>query len=484
MDDKRIDQFIEWFGESVKNNDCDPALYMINYFFDRFEFNLEQKYWYCWLYGTTYHFPTTYVIWNEFPDFHLVGIERLQNWNNQNYKRLRYQTDTKWNKGHLPQQFLSYQNWVGDKSQHVQIHSFVNGNPEEDFTAMWNEAKSWHKFGRYTTWFYLQTLKHCANVSINSPTLFLEDFEGSKSHRNGLCLALGEDNLVNEKLSQSELKDFDGMAEQILKATQKKYPKLKEKLDYFAMETCLCSFKKLFRIKRGRYMGYYHDRQAEEIKQAEQDGWIGINWNPLWQAREESIKKQFLGGIIDKEKMKLYLQENPVKKTKQLILIGGLPVTGKTTLMRQIRTDLGKTYTLKEHGLLRYEDYPHHVVLGIYNDEDTFAGTDKLSMAVMKDTTSFLQSNTKKVLVEGDRLFNKKFIDSAISLGYDVNIIICGVTDFNELLKRYQKRGKMQSASFIKGRNTKISKIMLEYPHKLINTNTKLSAKSIEPLYI
>lgn len=483
MDDKRIDQFIEWFGESVKNNDCDPALYMINYFFDRFEFNLEQKYWYCWIYGTTYQFPTTYVIWNEFPDFHLVGVKRLQDWNNKNYKRLRYQVDTKWNKGHLPDQFLSYQNWVGEQqSQHQKIHSFLTGHPEEDFTAMWNEAKSWHKFGRYTTWFYLQALTHCSGISLTPNSLFLEDYTGSISHRNGLCLALGQDHLLNQHLTSTDLTDFDEKADYILKTTQKKYPKLKKKLDYFAMETCLCSFKKLFRIKHGRYMGYYHDRQAEEIKQAEKDGWIGINWNPLWQAREESIKKQFLGGIIDKEKMKLFLQKNPVKKTKQLTLIGGLPATGKTTLMKQIRTKLGKNYTLKEHGLLRYEDYLHHAVLGIY-DDTTFEGTDKLSMAVMKDTTSFLQSNAKKVLVEGDRLFNKKFIDSAISLGYDVNIIICGVTDFNELLKRYQRRGKMQSQSFIKGRHTKISKIIMEYPHKLINTNKMLSAKSIEPLY-
>jgi len=483
LDDKRIDQFIEWFGQSVKNDDCDPALYMINYFFDRFEFNLEQKYWYCWLFGTTYQFPTTYVIWNEFPDFHLVGVDRLKEWNDKNYKRLRYQVDTKWNKGHLPSQFLSYQNWVGTSTQHEKIQSFLTGHPTEDFTAMWNEAKSWHKFGRYTTWFYLQTLKQCCNIPINSPTLLLDDYEGSKSHRNGLCLALGEDEKVNTRLSDYDLIEFQRMAGNILEETQSRYPNLKKKLDYFAMETCLCSFKKLFRTTRGRYMGYYHDRQAEEIKQAEGDGWIGINWEPLWQAREETVNKQYLKGFIDKEKMKLYLQENPVKKTKQLTLIGGLPATGKTTLMKQIRTKLGKTFTRKEHGLLRYEDYLHHVVLGIY-DDTTFAGTDKLSMAVMKDTTSFLQTNAKKVLVEGDRLFNKKFIDAATSLGYNVNIAICTVTDFNELLKRYQQRGKMQSESFIKGRNTKIINIISEYPHQIINTNKPLSAKSIMPLYI
>jgi len=481
LDDKRIDQFIEWFGESVKNNDCDPALYMINYFFDRFEFNLEQKYWYCWLFGTTYQFPTTYVIWNEFPDFHLVGMDRLKRWNDENYTRLRYQTDTKWNKGHLTEQFSSYKKWVGQNTQHSKISSLLTGNPMEDFTVMWKEASSWHKFGRYTTWFYLQTLTHCAGISLEAPNLFLEDHQGSMSHRNGLCLALGEDKLVNERLTNGELKDFDGMAAYILSETIKRYPKLKEKLDYFAMETCLCSFKKLFRTSRGRYMGYYHDRQGEEISQAEQDGWIGINWKPLHQARQETINKKFLGGLIDKEKMKLYLQENPVKKTKSLTLIGGLPATGKTTLMRQIREKIGDGFK-RQHGLLRYEDYPSHVVLGIY-DDTTFDGTDKLSMAVMKDTLIFLQGNQKKVLVEGDRLFNKKFIDAANVLGYDVNIQICTVTDFNELLKRYQKRGVIQAESFIKGRNTKIVNIITEYPHTILNTNKPLSAKSLITLY-
>jgi len=55
------------------------------------------------------------------------------------------------------------------------------------------------------------------------------------------------------------------------------------------METCLCSFKKLFRENHGRYLGYYLDRQAEEIIKAESDGWYGIDWNVLWQSREETI---------------------------------------------------------------------------------------------------------------------------------------------------------------------------------------------------
>ena len=474
----KIEQFIEWFGESVKIEDCDPAIYMINYFFDRFEFNQEQKYWYCWIYGTTYHFPTTYVIWNEFPDMELVGIDRLKDWNDKNYKRLRYQVDTKWNKGHLPEQFISYKNWVGNQSQHQKIQSLLTGEPNDDFEIMWKESKSWFKFGRYMAWFYLQVLKHCAAVNIEPQTLMLEDYAGSRSHRNGLCYALGENDLINQKLNPQQLKDFTISSEQILKETKKKYPKLEKKLDYFAMETCLCSFKKLFRISRGRYLGYYHDRQAEEIQQVEQDGWIGINWKPLWEAREESIQKQYLTNKIDTEKMKLFLQKNPLENQKQLHIIGGLPVSGKTTLMRSIREILGEPIK-QQSNLLRYEEYPNHIILGIYNG-GMFDGTDKLSMAVMEDAISFLKDNKKKVLVEGDRLFSKKFLNGAIKLGYDVKISICKVDSFQEILNRYKKRGQMQSMSFIKGRLTKLENITAEFPSEIINTMQPIPKKKVQ----
>ena len=113
----RKETFVDWFGKSLEIEDCDSALFMTNYFFDRFEYNTEQRLWLAWIYGTTYYWPTSYVVWNEFPDMELVGIDRLTEWNNDNYRRLRYQTDTKWNKGHLPSQFISYKGHVGERTQ-------------------------------------------------------------------------------------------------------------------------------------------------------------------------------------------------------------------------------------------------------------------------------------------------------------------------------------------------------------------------------
>jgi hypothetical protein len=41
--DNRKEAFINWFGWSLELEDCDSALYMTNYFFDRFEYNREQS---------------------------------------------------------------------------------------------------------------------------------------------------------------------------------------------------------------------------------------------------------------------------------------------------------------------------------------------------------------------------------------------------------------------------------------------------------
>jgi hypothetical protein len=227
---------------------------------------------------------------NEFPDFELATVDRTTQWNTTNYKRLRYQTDTKWNKGHLPAMFASYQQFIGGRTQREKLESYYGDNEEANFDNLWQSVKSGlHKFGRYSTWFYLQHLKHTANIRINPTSLMLDDYDGSRSHRNGLLYALGQEDSVDRKLTAAEYGNLESQAKEILAETKARFPELASSIDYFTMETCLCSFKKIFRENHGRYLGYYLDRQAEEIIKAESDGWYGIDWNVLWQAREETI---------------------------------------------------------------------------------------------------------------------------------------------------------------------------------------------------
>ena len=242
------------------------------------------------MYGNTYQLPTAWVLKNEFPDFELATVDRMTQWNTANYKKLRYQTDTKWNKGHLPVMFDSYQNFIGNGTQREKLESYYVGDPKQNFDALWSVLKgSLHKFGRYSTWFYMQHLRHTAGIDVEPTSLMLDDYDGSRSHRNGLLLAIGQDDDYDRKLTGLEYRNLESISNGILDEMVDRFPELVNQIDFFTMETCLCSFKKIFRERHGRYLGYYLDRQAEEIKMAEGDGWYGIDWDVLWQSRNETI---------------------------------------------------------------------------------------------------------------------------------------------------------------------------------------------------
>jgi hypothetical protein len=316
LKENRREAFIRWYAWSLQYKDCDPAVWMTNYINKRYEHNDEQKLWFAWLYGNTYYGPTAWILLNEFPDFELATVDRIALWNSANYKRLRYQTDTKWNKGHLPAMFESYQSFIGNGTQREKLESYYEGDSKKNFDALWNVLKgSLHKFGRYSTWFYMQHLRHTAGVDVTPTCLMLDDYDGSRSHRNGLLLALGMDDDYDRKLTGPEYANLESASADIISEMESRFPALRSEIDFFTMETCLCSFKKIFRENHGRYLGYYLDRQAEEIMKVEEDGWYGIDWDVLWQARQETIDLRLDNKRgIDKERYSSFLRTGKMDK--------------------------------------------------------------------------------------------------------------------------------------------------------------------------
>jgi len=308
--------FIKWYAWSTKYKDCDPSVWMTNYLNKRYQHNDEERIWLCWLYGNTYYLPTSWVLKNEFPDYELATVDRITRWNNENYKRLRYQTDTKYNKGHLPSMFESYKRFFKDNPQRDVIESLYGDNESQNFDNIWNAVnKHFHKFGRYTTWFYMQHLKHTAGIKINPTSLMLNDYSGSRSHRNGLCYALSKKDWIDTKLSNKEYEYLEAQSSDILIESKSRYPDLSSEFDNFTMETVLCSFKKIFRESSSRYLGYYLDRQSEEIQRVSSDNWNGIDWNVLWQARKETLDKRLDKRTgIDKNRFGEYIRSGSLSR--------------------------------------------------------------------------------------------------------------------------------------------------------------------------
>lgn len=312
--------FKKYYYWSLKNQDCDPALFLANYINNRMELNIEQRYWFAWLYGNTYNLATAWIIANEFPDYENINLETLTTWNNANYKRLRYQTDNKWQKGHLPAMFESYRKCIGTGTQQEFFSKLLTGTPQTNFLNVYNfVVKNFYKFGRYLTWFYLQMLEATCDLPVEAPNLMLGE-ESSRSHCKGLMYVLGKEEWAAEKkfkLTQANILYLDEAAASILWEMEAEYPSVKA--DYFSMETCLCAFKKIFRAEHGRYLGYYLDRQAEDIGKCERDGWVGIDWELLWQGRKENINGDLLNACVDKNKFGELIKFGKVSKIDEYV---------------------------------------------------------------------------------------------------------------------------------------------------------------------
>jgi len=154
-------------------------------------------------------------------------------------------------------------------------------------------------------------------------------------------------------------------------------------------------------------------------------------------------------------------------------LIGGVPATGKSFLMKKIKKELKINYFFEKNILRGYSDKnKKNYIFGIYNN-DLFDGTDKLSMAVQPKAIEFIKENNfKSIFIEGDRLFRKSFINNIKNL-VDLNIYILNVNE-EELKNRHIKRKDEQTQSWLNAKKTTINNIKSNYSVHVLN-NEKAS---------
>lgn len=148
-----------------------------------------------------------------------------------------------------------------------------------------------------------------------------------------------------------------------------------------------------------------------------------------------------------------------------IIGLGGEPATGKSTIMKYF---LGEGFKPIRFGLVYgYINYDKKlVVIGKYEKDNKFPGTDKLSMAVQPHFMKFLEKlnlehkyNGMSILFEGDRLFNNKAITEIKAKKYKSKFIVLKVSE-DVVEFRHKDRKDTQSEIFIKGRRTKYKNIL------------------------
>lgn len=307
----RYAMFKDFFNNSRDSMDIDPNIWMSNYLVERMELNEDQIIWFCFLQAVTYHLPTAWLLFNEYPDSHLVDIDRLSRWwSKETQSRCPYQTDKLKQRKYLPETVESYQKVVNG-SDMAYFKNLLKGSGEVNFDVLWEEFyKPIAHFGRFSTWNFAQNLKQIAKFDITPKVLFLGD-SNAESITHGMCHVIDwGDKTYKRRWKTPEgkkRKDVHKFSQEEKNIMEVKAFQLTEDLltDGFDLETMLCAYKKIWRDRDSRYVGYYLDRQAEDINKISDKGWAGVPWYLLYQARKEVPKVDTLGVKVDKRQFKL-----------------------------------------------------------------------------------------------------------------------------------------------------------------------------------
>lgn len=162
---------------------------------------------------------------------------------------------------------------------------------------------------------------------------------------------------------------------------------------------------------------------------------------------------------------------------RKIVAVGGSPGTGKTTLFRKfMETKTWEKVEPKKMLPCLYCKDMDLYVLGKYEEGETFAGTDRLSMAVQPIAQEFVAETTSNILFEGDRIFNQSFLEFAMELpNTELHVVFLSVPK-SILEQRYKDRGSDQSEQFLKGRETKYNNLLsnfalMPYITEFVNTN-------------
>ena len=272
--------------QSMEAGDIDPSYSMLRYVCDRFDLNVEQRYWLAWLYATCYCGPTVFYIYNEFPDFENVDEGRLERWWKTHKHQLVFQTDRRWvySRNQFVDMFKSYRATIGPVTQQQRFEQLKSHDIRLNYHNCWNSFARMYQFGRFAMFLYLEALHVVTGFPMEPTSMNMTDAE---SCRNGLALAINRGDLnthgTGVKLNKAQhaylQKQFDALVATMKTADPRN--------NVWNIETTLCAYKKYCYGKR--YVGFYIERQREEIQEMARRVNRGVEWQVLWDYRAETF---------------------------------------------------------------------------------------------------------------------------------------------------------------------------------------------------
>lgn len=147
-----------------------------------------------------------------------------------------------------------------------------------------------------------------------------------------------------------------------------------------------------------------------------------------------------------------------------IIMIGGIPCSGKSTLMRSLIQEMGSHEDVEPMKLFPCQKHGDTLVIGRYPVEETFGGTDRISYGAISKFRDFINQEVPKhkhIILEGDRFCRAKDIEWLLS-EHDAKVYILKVSPEVES-ERHTIRGDEQSEKWLQTRRTLISNLQSNF---------------------
>ena len=294
LPENRREAFLKFYEFHLKYRSHPGAVYQfLPHLSSHFGWDLEQRLWFASINALTQYSMTSLAIFNKQPEppKNDAEWEKFNTWFNDNWYSLPFDSDRKWQKKDAPQAIKV----LSEKyKEYGSMKNLYSGN----FSTLWERVRNeLYSLGRLGAWSGLEFVKIAAagELDFEYDTLMLRDISGSKSHRNGLCILLGHEELDwHDKLNPNfDGKYTDKMLSWLEREGEKLLAECKElfrgrdfenDVGYETLESTLCCYKSWHRPNR-RYPSVYNDMAYARLLETTEKN-PGLDLTPFWEARE------------------------------------------------------------------------------------------------------------------------------------------------------------------------------------------------------
>lgn len=289
----RREVFLRFYEWSVRYKSFPGGVhYVLPHIARELELDLEQRYWLAWLNANTQNPVTSLLLLRAAP--RLADAEKAIDFWQANYRALDWDTDRRYHKARFADAVRGYAETMCGTCTGPQHRYFRVGY---EWQAWWEQAYALPTMGRLSTWSYLEYLRILlgADYVPDADTLMLEDVQGSRSHRNGLCLLLGaEEWIVDKQLGAPHVTDeiykdprrLEYLGQQSHKLFTEAQQRIGLSADLLSLESALCTYKSWHKPNR-RYPGCYNDMLYNRLISAENR--FGQRFGIIWDARRATL---------------------------------------------------------------------------------------------------------------------------------------------------------------------------------------------------